>query len=366
MASILGFTRAYLDRDNARVVWEETTYRRGSETLPARVYRPASHRAGPLHAWLVLHGLTRTGREHPSLHRLAIAIAGSGSLVFVPDIPEWRELRVAPAITVDTIRAAVRAMQSRPDVDHAHAGLLGFSFGATQALVAATDPEIAGMLHGMAAWGGYCDVPSLFEFGITGYHGLDGERRFIEPDPYGSWIIAGNYLTAVPGHENDRAVATAVHDLALEAGDRGVYAWDPVFDSSKYAAREKLRPAQREVFDIIAPLTTTPRHATEAGLALGRALADAAVQQDPLLDPRPWLGSATVPTLLAHGRDDRLIPYTQSLLLKRELPRDTVVRCSITGLFAHSGGTVDSLPLTTKTIEAFRFIALLRSLLNLA
>lgn len=366
MASLIGFARAYSAPANAPVALQETTYRRGSETLPARIYRPAVHRGGPLPGWVVLHGLTRTGREHPSLHRFATAVAASGSLVLVPDIPEWRDLRVAPAITVDTIRAAVRALQELPDVAHEHAGLLGFSFGATQALVAATDPDIAKLLHGIAAWGGYCDVPSLFEFGMTGYHELDGVRHFIEPDPYGSWVMAGNYLTAVPGHEKDGPVAEAVHALAIEAGERGIYAWDPVFDSSKVAARERLQPAQREIFDIIAPLTTSPRKPTEFALELAQQLAAAAVREDPLLDPIPHLKNAIVPTLLAHGRDDRLIPFTQSIRLRRELPRNVVERCTITGLFAHSGGTVDNLRPTTKIVEAVRFAALLRALLNLA
>jgi pimeloyl-ACP methyl ester carboxylesterase len=366
MASLIGFARAYSAPAAAPVVLQETTYRRGDESLPARIYRPARHSAAPLPGWVVLHGLTRTGREHPSLHRFATAVAASGSLVLVPDIPEWRDLRVAPAITVNTIRAAVRALQMRDDVAHEHAGLLGFSFGATQALIAATDPEIAGMLHGIAAWGGYSDLPSLFEFGMTGYHEVNGERQFIEPDPYGSWVMAGNYLTGVPGHEEDGAVAEAVHALAIEAGERGIYAWDPVFDASKFAAREKLRPDQREVFDIIAPMTTVPRKPTEQALALGRGLAAAAVREDPLLDPSPWLGKATVPTLLAHGRDDRLIPYSQTLGLRRALPAHIVKRCTITGLFSHSGGTVDTLGPVTKAVEAVRFAALLRALLNLA
>jgi pimeloyl-ACP methyl ester carboxylesterase len=178
--------------------------------------------------------------------------------------------------------------------------------------------------------------------------------------------MAGNYLTGVPGHEKDGAVAEAVHALAIEAGERGIYAWDPVFDASKAAARARLQPAQREVFDIIAPMTTAPRKPTQSALELGRELAAAAVREDPLLDPSPYLGKATVPTLLAHGRDDRLIPFSQTIALRRALPPDVVKRCTITGLFSHSGGTVDTLGPVTKAVEAVRFAALLRALLNLA
>jgi pimeloyl-ACP methyl ester carboxylesterase len=366
MASFIGFLRAYSAPANAPVLVEETTYRRGPELLPARVYRPARARGRALPGWVVLHGLTRTGREHPGLHRFATAVAASGSIVLVPDIPEWRDLRVAPAITMDTIKAAVRALQERTDVLHEHAGLLGFSFGATQALIAATDPDVAGMLHGIAAWGGYYDMPSLSVFGLTGYHELDGVRYHIQPDPYGSWVMAGSYLTCVPGHERDGAVADAVHALAIEAGERWIYAWDPFFDASKLAARARLTPAQRELFDMIAPLTTVQREPTEAALTFGRELAAAAVQRDPLLDPAPYLELATVPTLVAHGRDDRLIPFTQSLRLQRELPPHVLKYCAITGLFAHSGGTVHNLSVTTKAVEAVRFAKLLQALLNLA
>lgn len=336
---------------------------RGGETLPARVYRPSAHR-GRLPGWLVLHGLTRTGTNHPGLHRFTTALAASGSLVFVPEIPEWRDLRVAPALTIETIRSAVRALQKRDDVVHERVGLLGFSFGATQALIAATDPEIAAMLHGMAAWGGYADVGALFEFGMTGTHQLDGITYRIQPDPYGSWIMAGNYLTSVPGHEGDGEVAHEVQALAIAAGDTGFYAWDPVFDAQKHEARQRLRPAQRELFDMIAPLTTDTADPSPRKLELGRALAAAAVRVDPLLDPQPFLSRTTVPVLLAHGRDDRVIPFTQSILLQRSIPSAVLRRCTVTGLFAHSGGTIQGMPARTRAAEALRFAALLRALIN--
>jgi dienelactone hydrolase len=363
MASLIRFIRAYASPEGAHVTVQPTTYQRGGETLPGLVFKPATAR-GRLPGWVVLHGLTRTGSSHPGLQRFARAVAASGSVVLIPDIPEWRELRVAPAVTIDTIRAAVRALQQRDDVRHEHAGMLGFSFGATQALVAATDPDIAGMLHGIASWGGYCDLHAAFAFAMTGEHKLDGKRYQIAPDPYGTWVMAGNYLTRVPGHERDGDVARALHSLAIEAGDRGFYAWEPIFDASKMRLREQLRPANREVFDALAPLTTSPRPAGAFERELADGLADAAIETDPLLDPRPHLGSVRVPTLIAHGRDDRLIPFTQSILLSRLLPPETVKHCVITGLFAHSGGTVAGLRPAARAVETVRFVRLLRALLR--
>jgi dienelactone hydrolase len=130
------FLREYLRPGSVAVTREESRYARGGEALPATLYLP-QRKGRRLPGWVVLHGLTTPGREHASLTRFAGALAASGAAVFVPDLPEWRPLRVEPATTVPTIRAAVRTLHDEPRVDPERVGLFGFSFGATQGLVAA-------------------------------------------------------------------------------------------------------------------------------------------------------------------------------------------------------------------------------------
>jgi dienelactone hydrolase len=364
MLSTSRFLRQYLRPDPHAVHAQETHYERDAVRLPARVYRPAEDRSA-LPAWVVLHGITRTGREHAGLDRFARAFAAAGNLVFVPDVPEWRALQVAPAVTRETIRCAVRAVQSRSDVRHGHVGLLAFSFGATQAVAAGADPEIAGLLHGIVGWGGYYDLRRAFHFGFTGEYELDGVASYMDPDPYGAWILAGNYLTRVPGHARDEPAAHALQALAIEAGERGFYAWDPVYDDTKRRLRATLASQQRELFDYLAPLTDRPRPDPSFGAALAAAIAEAALAADPLLDPRPSLPQLRVPVLLAHGRDDRLIPYTETIRMARAVPADRLRACTVTALFAHSGGRLGGLPLTGYARETVRFLALMHRILHL-
>jgi len=358
------FLREYLRTDLRAVVMEEISYQRGAVSLPARIYRPPRARR-PLPAWAVLHGITRTGRQHRSLDRLARSYAAAGNVVFVPDIPEWRELRVAPALTSETIRAAVSTLGTRPEVRQGHIGLLAFSFGATQAIMAGADPAVAELLHGIVAWGGYADIRATIAFGLTGSHVYRGRRVSMEPDPYGIWVIAANYLPQVPGHEGDGEVANALHELAIEAGERGYYAWDPVYDASKLRLRQLLPESQRELFDYLAPPTHRPRRDEPRARALAEELADAALRCDPDLDPASRLPQLGVPVLLAHGRDDRLIPYPESLHLEQLLPPACRRGCTVTGLFAHSGGTVKGLGALDRAREAARFLRLLHRILNL-
>jgi dienelactone hydrolase len=363
MPSTTRFLRQYLRPAAAATAEVEAVYIRDGEQLPATIYRPAGHRR-VLPGWVVLHGLTRTGRTHPSLIRFVRAVARAGNVVLVPEIPEWRELRVAPALTIKTIRAAVRALQQRADVRHEHVGIFGFSFGATQALIASTDAETAALLAGIACWGGYCDLQRTFRFGLTGRHELDGTDYQTRPDPYGAWIMGGNYLPHVPGYEDAGAVAAALLALATQAGDSGVYAWEPVFDESKRQLRARLPMAQRPLFDLFAPETGAHRDEHQA-LDLAEALAATALRVEPQMDPRPHLPEIRVPVLFAHGRDDRLIPFSETVRLSRAVPADRVRAVTITSLFQHSGGTQSGLGPLGLAREAARFLLLLNRVLRL-
>jgi pimeloyl-ACP methyl ester carboxylesterase len=363
MPSTVRFLREYLKPAAGATLEYETTYLRGGAELPATVFRPAGD-TRVLPGWVVLHGLTRTGRAHPALTRFVRAVACAGNVVLVPEIPEWRALRVAPALTTETIRAAVRALQQRTDVRHEHVGLFGFSFGATQALIAATDDETAALLSGIAAWGGYADLHRVFRFGLTGQHDIDGTTYRTQPDPYGAWIMAGNYLTRVAGHEDAADVATALLSLAREAGDRGLFAWEPVFDASKLRLRAGLPARHRTLFDLLAP-TTTARRDEQVALELAERLATAVLDAEPQMDPRPYLPHVQVPVLFAHGRDDRLIPFSETLRLARAVPAHRIAAVTVTALFQHSGGADPGLGVAARVREARRFVALLHRLLRL-
>jgi len=365
MASTIGFIREYLAPRPAAIEVRDLTYRRGEETLPARLFRRADSGRRRRPAWILLHGLTYHGRTHPSLDRFARALAASGAVVIVPEIPEWSRLRVAPDATGPSIAGALDALRSDPAVDTDRIGVIGFSFGATQALAALADPRLGDGIRALVAWGGYCDLHRLFHFGVTGEHELDGVRDRVAPDPYGAWVMGANYVTGIPGLGDYSELAAALHELAQASGRAGVYAGDSHYEPLKARLREGLPPAQREIFRIFAPLPTDPPldHGFVAEMA--RELADAALRADPLLDPRPLIPELRVRTAIAHGREDTLVPYTESLRLSRVLPADTRAGCTITSLFAHSTGASRALDALTRARETARFCYMLDRILHL-
>ena len=72
-----------------------------------------------------------------------------------------------------------------------------------------------------------------------------------------------------------------------------------------------------------------------------------------------------MPVLVAHGRDDRLIPFSESVRLARALPQQQLVGITITSLFQHSGGTQSGLGPIGLVREGTRFLRLLHRVLRM-
>ena len=355
------FLRAYLRGGRGPFRTEEITVHIGGEPREATLYLPA--RRGPAPGWVVLHGLTVPGRHHLAMTRFVRSLAATGAAVLVPDVPAWRELRLDVDAARTTLADASRWLAARPEVRPGGVGTIGFSFGATQALMAMADPAVQRDVRAVVGFGGYCDLQRMLRCLFTGEHEWGGERFQLDPDPYGRWIIVGNYLTLIDGYEGMEAVARGALELAVEAGRVGAWAWEPVYDPTKARFRAGLSPAERELWDVIAPPSGTPPADMAPARAIGEAFSAAALEKDPGLDPRARLPHVRGRVVLSHGRADRLIPYTETLRLRELLPPSARPAVTITGLFAHSSHGPWMRPLD-RVREAGLFIRLLNDALS--
>ena len=320
-------------------------------------------RSRPAPGWVVLHGITVSAREHPALVRFARALAASGAVVLIPEVPAWRDLEIAPHAAQDAINASAGYLATRQDVLAGGVGLIGFSFGATQALVAAAAPALRPNIRAVVGFGGYCDLRRTLRSMMTGEHEWNGVHHHLDPDPYGRWIVAANYLTRIPEYRAMDAVAGALRELAREAGRLRVFAGDPALDRFNTALRSKLHPEEREVWDLLArPAGQNIIGASEAE-RFADQLAAAGIATEPLLDPQPFLPDIRCRVVLAHGRADRLIPFTETLRLRSRLPARTRPSATITGLFAHSSGE-RGMHVVRYAREAARFAGLLNRALG--
>lgn len=355
----LAFAGAWKKRPSW-VVETEVTLERGDRSVPATLLRSSSPRP-QTPGWVVLHGITRPGRAHPVLLRFIGALAGTKATVLVPEVPEWRELYLAPEEAIATVRAAVRHMTDVQGIKPGNVGIMGFSLGVPQVLRAAADPGLTDALGGVAGFGGYGTLEPTIHFLFQGEHQWEGVTHALDPDPYGRWIVGGNYLPDIPGFENARDVAEALLDLARQAGDLQVGAWEDLYDEIKDDLEKKVHPDRHELFRAFAPTSGSlpPRAFSDT---MTPKLARAARASSAFAEPIGILDRIRVPVRLVHGWGDRLIPYSETLRLGEAFPETSDVKVYLTGLFSHSqaaGGKGRG------PVEQIRFIRILADLLTL-
>jgi len=344
------------------LVEEEVVIDRLGSQVGATLLRP-SRSSGPLPGWIALGGVSRMGRRHPQLVRFARALASSGAAVLVPEVPEWRSLKMTPKVVAPTLRGCIELLRGRADVATDKLGLIGFSFGAPQVAIAAAREDLAEHVAGIVLFGGYCCLERTMTCQLTGDHEWQGSEYKLRPDPFGGWVVASNHLTDVPGCEDARDVAEALHALAHAASGQRIAAWDPRHDPMIEQLRAALPTRRRELFDLFAMPSDRVHPEPQQGREMALKLAEACRRMEPLLDPAAQLAEVELPTQLIHGRGDRLIPFTEGFRLLEGLPQRARRGLTVTGLFNHTADHAPARP-WDRARESLKMLAAIRGLVT--
>ena len=254
---------------------------------------------------MLVPGAAERGKDDPRLVAFATSLARARFMVLVPDIESLRALTIGPEDS-GRIADALRHLGGRGEVPNPDAlGLVAISYATGPAILAALAPDLRARVRFVLAVGGYYDMTAAVTFFTTGRYREDPRApwRRKTPNAYGKWV----FLRANAGRlENDR--------------DR----W--LLDAM---ARRKLADLDAPLDDLAARLGPEGRsvHALlvnqdpGAVPALIAALPDKVRSDMAALDlSRAELSRLTAELILLHGRDDAIIPYTESQALAAAAP----------------------------------------------
>ena len=193
-------------------------------------------------------------------------------------------------------------------------GLVAISYAAGPALIAAARPGLRDKLRFVLAIGGYHDIARVVTYFTTGFYRVGGHWRHGEPNAYGKWVFVksnAGRLTA----RGDRALLAAIAEARLV---------DP-------EAEIETRGLGPEGLAVMALVTNRDRERVAALIAaLPAAIRDDMAALDPAAAD---LEAMPARLLLIHGRDDPVVPYSESLDLARRLGAARVSLTLVDGLW---------------------------------
>jgi len=291
----------------------------------------------PRGAVVVVPGLTPDGKDDPRLVAFAKSLTRARFLVLVPEIANTRALKVSAADSAFIGDAIEELAQRVAGGGEPSVGLVAISYAVGPALLAASQAPAGRHLRFIVAIGGYYDIEAAIAFVTTGYYRApDGSWRHAAPNEWGKWVFVRSNADRVPDPgDGERLRRIAERRLANPAAEIG----DLV---------ARLGPDGRGVYDLI--INSDPGRVPALIGQLPTAIRDELRRLD--LKGRDFRAIAG-PVFLIHGRDDAIIPYSESAKLAAAL--GTRADLTILDHFAHVDagdiGFADSLRLWDAAIR---------------
>ncbi|WP_240761451.1 alpha/beta hydrolase [Nitrosococcus wardiae] len=279
------------------------TYTVAGRTHRGTLYLPT---AAPPQAGIVLvPGIVPLGKDDPRLVAFANTLARARFAVLTPALKEFKHLQVRPRHP-RVIADALAYLAKRPDlVPPDHLGIGAFSFSVGLAVIASLEEDIRTKVQFIFGVGGYYDLETAIRFFTTGY--LLEDEHYLEPSQYGKLVFAATSLKYLT-NPTDHAVLREMIHIKIR---------NPDADITFLASR--LGPQGKAVYSLLN--NTDPAQVSTLIQALPQGL-QRLIENLSLSNQNLTLLQAQI--ILVHGKDDPLIPYTESITLANALsPKQT-------------------------------------------
>jgi len=324
-ADFHGVMRRLADLNRVRIQERTVEIPVRDGTIAARLYAPVGKARQTV---LLVSGLHPAGVDEPRLIAIARTLAEASITVVTPEIPELSHFAIVPNAT-DRIEDAALWLSARSGLAPAgRIGLMGISFSGGLAVVAAARPSLRDRLAYVFSFGGHDDLPRVLDYFCAGTEPDAPPGRSPPPHDYGVAIVLLNVAERLVPPDQ----LPALRDAVLR------FLWASYLDRVDKAGAEREFRALRELAPMLPePSSTLLEEVNNRDVGrLGSRLRPfiAFYGNAPALSPERSPAPLTKVYLL-HGRDDNVIPASESVHLANRLRGRVPVRLLVTDLVSH-------------------------------
>jgi fermentation-respiration switch protein FrsA (DUF1100 family) len=305
-----------LERSTAPPSREPVHYAIEGRSGSADLYLPGE--GTPAAAIVLVPGAVPEGKDDKRLVKFAEGLARLQFAVLTPELSDYRELEIRTR-QVTEVADAFRYLVTQPHLSPGgRTGIGAFSFGAGTAILAALEEDLRERVRFIFAVGAYHDLRRTIRYFTTGYFEAEGTAQYLEPSEYARLVFAYTALDHV-NDLNDRATLEAMLDAKVESASADIS-----------ALASGLGREGQSVYRLLT--NTDPDLAYELIDSLPqetRALIDALTLADKGLRGLP------ARLILVHGKNDPLIPYSETIALSQAVAPSRARVFLIERLLAH-------------------------------
>lgn len=283
-----------------------------SGTVRARLYIPRGVAHPP--GMVIVHGVHHLGIDEPRLIKFARAVSASGIRVLTPELPALADYQIDDR-SIPVIGEAARSLSTEMG---RRVGLLGLSFAGGLSLLTAADARYAPYVQFVVSVGSHDDLERVSGFLVT--------NTIARPD---------GTILQMPAHEYGPLVVIYSHvEDFFPAGDveaarkaLRLLLWEQVDESRK--ATEQLSAASRQKMELL--------YQHQAGAVVSQMKQVIAQHRAEMaaVSPHGHLEGLRVPVSLLHGAADNVIPPSELLWLKQDVPRGFLKNALISPAISH-------------------------------
>lgn len=264
----------------------------------------------------LIHGATTRGAKDERLTTLAKSFAKEGIAVALPEIPGVIDLKISAGDTKEVVYAIKGIADAYPGYK---VGVMAFSYAAVLSARAVDDPLLKDRVLFLGSFGGYYSAKSELKYLTTGYFDYKGKSFNQQPDAYARKVFYSNLADRLDNATDRTVLATVVNQLA-----------DEQFSAEQIETLYSDLGAQGRSLWALLSNKNADRF-EDLYSKLPGSLKEMIKQMS--LDTKPMEFKGRV--LIAHGKGDHQMPYTESLKLYDSLKGANRAHIELLGFISH-------------------------------
>jgi len=282
-----------------------------SEKTPVRIFYSKNKKAQSV---IIFPGASPYAENHPGMIMLANALRNVGYNVFLPRIPNLKNLLIVKE-NVEWFSHCYKELLKHPQTSN-KIMVVGMSYGGANLLKASFEKRFTdNPPKSILSYGTYYSIETALNFFLTGEISYQNKLHKITPHEWGTIVIFYNFFKTIETDFNKEKI-TLLLKCRIEDKDDEVEKIKKALNSDERDLVDKILNGNidQKIKNMILQMIDNNKDLLN------------------YLSPKNWAENINIKTFIMHGANDSMVPFTESTMLASKIKNSQIL---ISFLYEH-------------------------------